>query len=603
MSGALLTEWSRLLVTSLVQAGIRHAVVCPGSRSTPFAWAIAAEPRLTVHSLIDERVAGFFALGLARLTGEPALVLSTSGSAAGSFFPAIIEASLSHTPLVVLTADRPHELQDTGAAQTIDQVKLYGGHVRAFFDLGAPDPSPSALSGLSRTAAQAVLEARTPRPGPVHVNARARKPLEPSPSRTPGELEVKALVDSLVERGITRVAVPRSEPDPAAVAELAAELGRAERGVIVCGPLPAADEGLASAVSALGRRLGMPVFAETTSQLRFGNAPPGPAADALDWLCRSPAFLEALSPELVLRIGGTPTSSALERLLAAPSGAPALHVITPHGYSDPSNGARTLLRGAPGRTVELLVEALGDGSPLPGQARYAERVGVANRAAWEAVEQVLERSSARSGTSEPRAVRAAVEAMPEGSVLVVGNSLPVREVDAVLPAFARRLVVASQRGANGIDGLVAGAAGAALAANRPTLLLVGDVSFAHDLGGLAAARLVKVPFAVVVLDNDGGRIFEELPVARLLAQEPKHRDLWLTPPGLVISHAAALFGLPYVAPQSIPELRSAVESALERPGPTILHVRVLAESARHASESVRVALDARLAELAPSLQS
>jgi len=602
MSSALLTEWSRLLVTSLVQAGVRHAVVCPGSRSTPFAWALASEPRLTVHSLIDERVAGFFALGLARMTNEPALVLSTSGSAAGSFFPAIIEASLSFTPLVVLTADRPHELQDAGAAQTIDQVKLYGAHVRAFFDLGTPDASPGSLAGLGRMAAQAVFEARWPEPGPVHVNARARKPLEPSSPETAADHEVKAMVDVLIERGTVHVSAPHAEPDPGAVSALASELARAARGVIVCGPLAAPDEGLARALAALGRRLGMPIFAEATSQLRFGNAPPAPTADALDWLCRSPAFLEALSPDSVLRIGATPTSSALERLLGAPRG-PALHVIAPHGHSDPSNGARTLIRGEPRRSVELLVAALGEGTPHPEQAAYAERVAVANRAAWDAVDQALERSSTISGTNELRAVRAAVEAMPEGSVLVVGNSLPVREVDAVLPASPRRLVVASQRGANGIDGLIAGAAGVAMAANRPTLLLVGDVSFAHDLGGLAAARLVRVPFAIVVIDNDGGRIFDELPVARLLKAEPKHRDLWLTPPGLTVSHAASLFGLPHAAPQSVPELQTAVESALERPGPTVLHVRVLAESARHASERVKTALDTRLAELAPNFRN
>jgi 2-succinyl-5-enolpyruvyl-6-hydroxy-3-cyclohexene-1-carboxylate synthase len=596
MSGALLTEWSRLLVASLVQAGVRDAVICPGSRSTPFAWALAENAELRCHSLLDERVAAFFALGLARASGEPAVVLSTSGSAAANFFPAVVEASLSHTPLLLLTADRPLELQQAMAAQTIDQVKLYGEYARAYFDLGAPEPSLGALAGLTRAVAQAVATARAPRPGPVHLNARARKPLEPV-AKGPADAELSSRVSRLLAEGVTRIVPARPSLDGEAVRALAESLAAAERGVIVCGPTPLGDERLAPAVEALSRRLGWPVFAEGTSQLRFAQCQPATLADGLDWLLATTAFTDSLAPHTVLRVGATPTSSALERFLGGAGDArvPSLHVVAEHGHSDPSGRARTLLQAPPWLAVEALVQALGQGAPSAAQASYAERLGAANAVVWETVARVLERSPAGSGTSEPHAVRTVLDALPERALLVVGNSLPVRELDAYVPAGAASVRVASQRGANGIDGLVSGAAGSALAAGAPTVLLLGDVSLAHDLGGLAAARLVKTPLAVVVLDNDGGRIFEALPVARLFPEKPAHAALWLTPPALDLAHAAAAFGLPYVAPTTLAELSAAVESALHRPGPTLVHARVLPASARETARAVLLELEAALA--------
>jgi 2-succinyl-5-enolpyruvyl-6-hydroxy-3-cyclohexene-1-carboxylate synthase len=597
MSGALLTEWSRLLVASLCEAGVRDAVICPGSRSTPFAWALAADDRLRCHSLIDERVAAFFALGLARASGQPALVLSTSGSAAANFFSAVVEASLSHTPLVVLTADRPLEMQQSMAAQTIDQVKLYGDHARAYFDLGAPEPSLGALAGLRRAVVQAVATARAPLPGPVHLNARARKPLEPI-APGPADAELTDRVRLLLSEGVTRVVPARPAIDADAVRDLAATLAQAERGVIVCGPMPLAEDGLALRVQALSRRLGFPVYAEATSQLRFTKSEATPLADGFDWLLSTRAFSRSLAPDTVLRLGATPTSSALERWLGGTTEAalPALHVVAEHGHSDPSGRARTLLHAPPRLAVDALLDALGDSPPLPAAARHAARLSAANAVVWQAVERVLERSSATGAeTSEPQAVRAVLTALPEHAVLTVGNSLPVRELDAYARAGSARVRVASQRGANGIDGLVSGAAGTAFAAGVPSVLLLGDVSLAHDLGGLAAARLVKTPFVIVVLDNDGGRIFEALPVARLFPEQPERAALWLTPPGLDLSHAAATFGLPYVAPASAAELRAAVEAALDRPGPTLVHARVQPTSARDTARAVFAELEAALA--------
>jgi 2-succinyl-5-enolpyruvyl-6-hydroxy-3-cyclohexene-1-carboxylate synthase len=586
MTSAIIGEWARLLLGSLAQCGVKDVVVSPGSRSTPFAWAAAHTPGLTIHSLYDERSAAFFALGMARVTAEPALLLCTSGSAAANYFPAVVEASLGHLPLLVMTADRPLELQDAGAPQTIDQVKLYGDFARGFFDLGIPDAAPSSLSALPRIAAQAALATRSPVPGPVHLNARARKPLEPTPPVTEHDRAVAAEVDRLLTRGAPRAFGETASPDARGIALLAERLSSAERGVVVCGPLPLGSE--AGSIAALAGKLSMPLYAEATSQLRFGDSvPDGIGADAFDWALRSHVS-RTFAPSLVLRFGGTPAAAGIDQLLDL-RGPTELCVVAEHGLPDPSNSAAVVVRGSPAVVARRLLEALSDHRPRPEQRAFCDLVMRANAATWHFVDSLLapeDRYDAEGCFGEPRAVRCVVDRVRPGDLLMLGNSLPVREVDHYVRSGLRNIGVLCQRGSNGIDGLISGAAGAALAARRPTVLLVGDVSFAHDLGGLAAARKVDVPLVIVVLDNDGGRIFEGLPVARLFDERPESSELWLTPPRLELEHAARSFGLPYACPAGPAELGQNLGEALERPGPSIVHVRLAPHGTREASVAI-----------------
>jgi 2-succinyl-5-enolpyruvyl-6-hydroxy-3-cyclohexene-1-carboxylate synthase len=584
VTGAIVGEWARLLLASLAQCGVKDVVVSPGSRSTPFTFAAATTAGLRCHSLYDERTAAFFALGLARVTGEPALLLCTSGSAAANYFPAVVEASLAHVPLLVLTADRPLELQDAGAPQTIDQLKLYGDFSRRFFDLGVPDEAPGSLAALGRIAAQATLATKSPLPGPVHVNARARKPLEPAAAHTEHELAVVAEVDRLLARGVPRTHAEVSKPDPRGIEALADRLARAERGVIVCGPLALEEGRQGASIVELARKLAMPVYAEATSQLRFGaDVDPAFSVDGLDWLLRAPLAEHAALPSFVLRFGGTPASAGVEQLLAA-HGPIELALAAGHGFPDPTSSASLLVRGRPSDVASALCERLSGHTPLAGQRAYRERLAAQNDAVWSAVDEVV--GSTSDALDEGDAVRRAVLAVPKGGLLVVGNSLPVREVDAFVRAGARDIGVASQRGANGIDGLISGAAGAALASGVPTLALVGDVSFAHDLGGLAAARRVETPLVIVVIDNDGGRIFEQLPAARLFTK-PELAELWLTPPRLSIEHAVAAFGVHLFVPQTRAELDRALVSALGLAGPTVVHVRVSPDGTKDLPNRIR----------------
>ncbi|HEX3851809.1 MAG TPA: 2-succinyl-5-enolpyruvyl-6-hydroxy-3-cyclohexene-1-carboxylic-acid synthase [Polyangiaceae bacterium] len=587
MSAALLTEWSRLLLGSLARAGVEDVVLSPGSRSTPFAWAALSEPRFRCHSLADERVAAFFALGQARLSGRPSLLICTSGTAAANYYPAVIEASLSRLPLLILTADRPFELQHSAAPQAIDQIKLFGETVRAFFELGTPDAAPSALSGVVRSVAHAAHIAGFPEPGPVHLNARARKPLEPVQVNDAASVALRSQVDELLERGPTSASGATLQGD---VTRLARACAQSARGLIMVGPHQPSEA--APALARLAKATGFPLLCEATGQLRFAGelAAAVRLIDGFDWLLRSARLRETLRPELILSFGQTPTSGSYERLLNGGFSGQRF-VISPHGFPDP-HGLATELISASSELAALATILLLEQSGLhDAEARdsFGQAWSEANREAWQHVDRELARPSPT--LDEARAVRSVLDHVPNPSLLVLGNSLPIREVDAYVPSAKRGLRVLSQRGANGIDGLISGAAGAASRALEPTVLLLGDVSFMHDLGGLAAARASLGPLSIVVIDNGGGRIFEQLPIFTQLENHAESARFWLTPPAVDISHAAQLFGYRYLRVTRDAEIGEAMRRATSALGVSVVHVVVDGSSAREAEQRVREALE------------
>jgi 2-succinyl-5-enolpyruvyl-6-hydroxy-3-cyclohexene-1-carboxylate synthase len=586
----LLTEWSRLLLGTLARAGVEHVVLSPGSRSTPFAWAALNEPGLSCHSVWDERVAAFFALGQARVSGNPSLLVCTSGTAAANYYPALIEASLSRVPVLVLTADRPFELSHASAPQAIDQTKMFGDSARAFFELGTPDASPSALSGVVRSVAHAVHAAKNVHPGPVHLNARARKPLEPLQAEDAASLGLRAHVDALLARGPTATAraIPHGD-----VTRLARACAETARGLILVGPEPAYRPEAARALGRLAEITGYPLLCEATSQARF--LPEFPAGvlrvDAFEWLLRSPIERKRLAPDLLLSFGGTPTSGGYERWLEGDFTGQRF-VIAEHGFPDPHGLASELVHSATDAAAADTVRHLQHVTLQHRAARegFGQAWREANRRAWVVVEQELARPA--STLSEACAVRTVLDHLPERCQLVLGNSLPIREVDAYVPSSARSLRVLSQRGANGIDGLISGAAGAASLCREATVLLLGDVSFMHDLGGLAVAREALGPLAIVVIDNGGGRIFEQLPIFERLEQQAGASRYWLTPPSADLSHAAELFGYRYVKLSERAGIGQAVRDATSRPGVSVLQIVVDGGSARESERRVRAELEA-----------
>lgn len=578
----LLGEWSRLLFDSLAAAGVREVIVSPGSRSTPFVLAAAAQPRLRLHDVLDERAAAFFALGQTRVTGMPSVLLCTSGSAGAHYLPAVIEAGQAGLPLLIITADRPAELLHVGANQTIDQRLLFEGYARRVVDLGAPDPAPSALRGLRRLAAQAVALARAPRPGAVHLNLRARKPLEPVASGSAAARALEAAVRALVDTPVPRVAAGTPVADDDALAALAQRCVRARRGLIVAGPAPASQTGARAAVARLAHATGFALIAEAASQLRFTGARSVAALiDAAEWLYQLPAADSEWLPDLIVQLGAPPTSGAWERLLDRHRQVERI-VISPAGWPDPHASAAWIVHAEIGATCAQLARAvLRLRSGAPARARpFARRLAAANARA----RAVLDGPAPQPALTEGAIAQIVAASLPPRGWLALGNSLPIRTVDAFCAGPLADLRVLSQRGASGIDGLISGAAGAASVATEPVALLVGDLSALHDIGGLALGAAAAVPLAVVVVNNDGGRIFEQLPLARLAdAGVMRH---FITPHGCDFEPAARLYGHRFARVRTRDELQAALAAALARRGCTLIEAIVAPSGA--AAQRARV---------------
>jgi 2-succinyl-5-enolpyruvyl-6-hydroxy-3-cyclohexene-1-carboxylate synthase len=564
MSGNLHIAWARLFLRAAASAGVTEVVLSPGSRSTPLAVAAAEEPGVRLHVIVDERSAAFFALGQARVTGRPSLLVCTSGTAGAHYLPAVIEASQSFVPLLAVTADRPWELHDCAAPQTVDQAKLFGDFVRHFAELGLPDASPSALRAVPRIAAQAVARALGPTPGPVHLNARFRKPLDPV--RDPAPEPWEPLVAALEARGAPAVYAPVAAPDPAFCAALAERASRAERGLIVCGPAPLAQARGRDAVLELARRTGFPILAEATSQLRFGGDRAGVVTCShVDAVLRTPSLRGRQTPDLILELGTPPISAAYAELLAQSPGV-ARFVVAPHGWNDPQGDASALVLGEPTAVARAVAARLPSriGAAPPWAASFAR----ADARAAAVVDRALEGSF-----SEGSVARAVLASCPEGSILAVGNSTPVRDLDAYCAASGRDVRVLSQRGASGIDGLVSGAAGAGSVSDAPVALLLGDLSLFHDVAALTLLASGPGPFVVVVVQNGGGRIFEQLPIARAAGAALFER-CFATPVPVRFDHAAAAFGVAYARAETRAALDEALAAAWSGRGATLIEAVV-----------------------------
>ncbi len=588
----LLGEWARLLFGTLHAAGVTDIFISPGSRSTPYAWQALKTQGLQCHPIVDERCAAFAALGVVRATGRPVAILCTSGSAPAHYFPALIEAALAFQPLLVITADRPFELQHSGAAQSIDQVKLYGDHVRRYFELGLPEAAQSALIGLRRAVTQAVAICQGPVPGPVHLNARTRKPLEPLPATSDEQTALSTRVSALLAAPMTRYPLAQAPPVPGIMREIAHALNVARAGAIVLGPLPPKQRAIAQPLAELATALGFPILAEAASQMRFVLSEHTLACPEFPWLLSSEPFRRSHTPDTLLCLGATPTCSGFEPW-AIESGA-SRYVLSENEGPDPLGTARMVVHGDLTASLELLQREVGliDRPPHTQQrafaAAFVERGRVCQRL-------VLEELAGEPDLAEGTSVACIAQALPPGAQWVLGNSLPIRDVDAYVFGGAD-VVILSQRGANGIDGLVSGAVGSALGTKLPTLLLLGDVSLLHDIGGLALARLVHTPLVVAVLDNDGGRLFDQLPVHDLYGAEPDLARFWRTPPDCNFGQAARLFGLRYSSAATQVELSHAAREALHTNAATLLHVRVAPDSARNVRRRVLAGLASFFAE-------
>ncbi len=573
--------WAAIFVDELIRAGVKAACIAPGSRSTPLIFAFAQRPEIKTYSLLDERGAAFFGLGLAQSSGRPAALVCTSGTAAANFLPAIIEASQSEIPMLVLTADRPAELRHSGANQTIDQVKLYGDYARWFVEVPAPEANPSShlLAALRTIADRAVAAALglNGTAGPVHLNFPFRKPLEPTPvpddmspawrsarvfAKHPHKQADPALDGRPNGAAFVHIQAGGSPPSPEQIDRLAEQIQSTQHGLIVCGPrCPGRD--FSAAVAQLADAAGFPILADPLSGVRFGLQAANPLVlGGYETFLASASCRENLPlPKLVLRFGDLPTSAALDSYLAAlPAQTEQIAIGASGRWADDMFVLSDVIHAD---SLEVCHQLAGRLARQPDNGFIASWLR-AEAATWQAVTEF------RQGDGfEGAALAEIVEHLPDGLQLYVGNSLSVRHLDQFARPRPAGLRVFANRGASGIDGTISSALGAAAASDQPLVLVTGDLSFYHDLNGLLAFKRCAVRATIVLIHNDGGGIFQRLPAAQF---DPPFTELILTPHGLDFAPAMQTFGLEYHLLNGIKALGAALSESIGAVQPRVLAI-------------------------------
>lgn len=554
----------RAFVDELARCGMRAACTSPGSRSTPLVLTLAREERLRCFSHVDERCAGFFALGLAKASGLPVAVACTSGTAAAELLPAAIEAHEARVPLLLLTADRPAELRDNGAGQAIDQIKLFGDAAKWFVEVDLHEASLAHLRWIRTLACRAYATALDGRPGAVHLNFPLREPLvndRPLPEDSSARTGGRPYVHRPSKRSMDR----------SGLEELKGMIEGASRGVIVAGRHERRPA-LGRATGELAQGLGWPLLADPMSGARQGNA----AVAHYDAILREQTFTARLNPDLVLRVGDLPVSKPLRSWLAELPDVRQVALDPEGAWQDPSS---TLTNSLPLEPAAALAEFVSSITSRD-EGNWLAAWRNADELAAEAISGVI-------GGDHLTEASAAAELgvlLPAEATLFVASSMPVRDIETFWPVRADPPRVLCNRGANGIDGTVSSAFGAAAAEEGPVVLLIGDVALAHDIGGLLAAGRLGLKLTIVLLENDGGGIFDFLPVAHnQLAHMPEagaHEaapDIFAThistPTGLNFATAASLYGLGHEVARDVPGFRSALELSMAAEGSSIVEVK------------------------------
>ena len=562
--------WAGLIVEELVRCGVDFFCVAPGSRSTPLVAALAENDKARSLVHFDERGTAFAALGYARATGRPAAWIITSGTAVANGLPAVVEASTDGVPMILLTADRPPELRQTGANQTIDQPDIFGDYVRWRFDLPVPDPAidpAMVLTTVDQTVYRAV---RTPQ-GPVHLNLMFREPFLPD-----GEEDLPGPSPwTESDEPYTRYAAMKPAVDIAVVKDLWETLRPVKRGLVVAGRLASRERG--EAVLRLANVLGWPILPDIGSQVRLGADAKNLVAH-YDALLASDPFAEAHTPEAVVHVGGRALSRRLEQFIARSRPDPYVVVRENPFRLDP---AHRVTHSIEADVVDLCAALAAKGDPPAEDTSWTAGWREASEEAGRHLDELLPEEP-----SEPFVARGVSREVPPDHGLVVASSMPVRDLDTYATAGGSPVPVGANRGASGIDGTVATAAGFARGLGRPVTLLIGDLALLHDLNSLAMLRDTRV--VVVVLNNDGGGIFSFLPVA---GQKQFFEPYFGTPQGVLFGPAARMFGLHYERPETaegfIGSYRKAcalgssalIEVKTDREENVALHRRILEEVA------------------------
>lgn len=559
--------WSELFVEELVKCGLRYAVLSPGSRNTPLTSAFARHSSVTCFSLIDERSAAFFALGIARASGIPAAVVSTSGTAAAEYFPAVIEAYQQRTPLIICTADRPLEMLDCGTNQTISQTNLYGGFAVKFFDAGLPEVTQSRLRHIRSLARRSYFESLYGAMGPVHINFPFRKPLESFAFTD--EIEESLLTEIMSDDRSYQFAAGNSSVEKAVLHDLFKKMID-KRIMFIAGPA-SADASFSSLLSQLACRLGSPVLADGMSNLRSGGHDKSNFFCNYEGYLRSQEFISRAGVETIILFGKNPTSKAIEGFLENFRGE-IFPVNSGSNWIDPYNSSAGIIRSGAAEFCNSFLEFL-DGHSFIAHTdnEYLRLFTSAEKNAGQLKEKYI---SEAEFPFEGRIITELISEIPENSAIMISNSMPARDLDYFAPLSRKDITIFNNRGASGIDGITSTALGISAVLNgetgRRVILVTGDLAFYYDLNGLLAAKKYSLNLTVILVNNNGGGIFEMLPVAK---EKDIFDEYFITPHHLDFKGFTESYGGRFTEITSWPHFRSSIAEATIRDGLQVLQIR------------------------------
>lgn len=548
-----LTRFTANFVDELVQSGLTDVVISPGSRSTPLAMTMTEHPKMNQWVIIDERSAAFFALGMAKKKKRAVAIVCTSGTAAANYFPAIVEAYYSRVPIVVLTADRPHELRDVGAPQSIEQIKLYGDYVKWFHEMALPEANSTMLYYARSKASRAVNTALEGNAGPIHLNFPLREPLIPdfSLGYLWGESNDEAYYPTFA--GDRRL-------DLYDLSIILDKLRSKQKGLIVCGPQM--DSKFAEAVVDLASEWQIPILADPLSQVRSGMHQKNQVIESYDAILRSETIRRELQPDFILRFGAMPVSKAYLFYVKDHYNVPQFIVEGESGYREPAGNKTEFIYADPTCFCNDLIAIRQDKTR---DGKWLEM--------WQGLNQIAKKHLLKPSNSIPvtegDAARILLEVIPDVSSIYVGNSMSVRDLDTFFMTTPKSLRILANRGANGIDGMVSSGLGAA-STGDPVTLLLGDLSFFHDLNGLLAAKHYKLNITILVVNNNGGGIFSFLPQVNY---KEHFEALFGTPLDIDFKQVIEMYGGTYSNPSDESELKNALNESYHHMGLSVIEVK------------------------------
>ena len=557
--------WTEAFINQLAELGVRYACISPGSRSAPLTVSFSRQRRIKCYIHTDERVSGFFALGLAKATNLPVAVVTTSGTATAELHPAIIEAYQQRIPLIICTADRPPELLNTGANQTINQWNLYRNHIRWFKNIGLPDTSVNRITALKKTAVKAFEVSLKEKKGPVHLNFPFRKPLEPTSFTDEIDAELLEQIKNLLlvkneikdENDITK-------KDERQVKKVTERIIRKDRGLIIIGPMNYDKEFIRN-VKKLSKVTGYPILADGVSQLRF-NASKSDKNICVNYdsFLRSDKFIENHQPEIVLHFGRVLTSVVIEDYLKRFN--PIHFIINEYGdLFDPLRKSKAPIKVNPIQFCKKLIQTLNENNLFKQKSELLEDFEKADALTEKIKTIALTNSDIQI---EPKIISEIISIVPSNTKIMVGNSLPVRDFDCFVGKTTRNLKIYFNRGASGIDGITSTTLGIA-SVEKPVVLITGDLSFIHDLNGLIAARKYSIPLVIILINNNGGGIFDLLPIASTQKAFTKY---FKTPHNLNIAQIVKSFGLNHYLIKSSKDFQKKLSSSLQEKSFSVLEV-------------------------------